>query len=281
MKGEPEDEVVVGDVDEEFRGGRLDDLAHGALHPGIEARSGLVGGGLEAGCHDPCEHEGRQMLQVGRAQFDVEMTVGQTRDDRRDLVLRRPRLGRRRLESAVLGDPVGGDGDVHDDVGDADLVHEVAETAELADELGLERAEGRGADRVLAECAAQRDEIERSGIHLIVGETAEQAPLRHLGPAEPRLRRRALQCELGPGQEAAHAREVRVDRRHAHVQRIGGLEDIDPLRRVEERPHEGVEPVAGRAGVCSAQRGGRWRHPVPRDSRAAPIRRRRPKARGR
>ena len=84
-----------------------------------------------------------------------------------------------------------------------------------------------------------------------MGETAEEAPLRHLGSAEPRLGRRALQCEPGSGQEAPDAREVGVDGRRAHMERIGGLEDVDPLGFVEERANERVEAVARSSGIRS------------------------------
>ena len=47
VQREPQDEVLVHDVDEELRGRRLDDLAHGRLDLGIEARSRLVDGRLE------------------------------------------------------------------------------------------------------------------------------------------------------------------------------------------------------------------------------------------
>ena len=160
---------------------------------------------------------------------------------------------RRRLEPAVLRDPVGGDRDVHDDVGDADLVDEVAERAELGDELGLERAEGRGADRALAERAAQRDEVERSGIHLVVGEPAEQAPLRHLGAAQPRPRRRALERELG-ADRAARAR--------GRGRRRGSPRSRAARRRSRRRRSRPARRGA-RARACGGGRAG-CRHPLRR-----------------
>ena len=140
------------------------------------------------------------------------------------------RAGRRDgIEPPVLRDPVGGDRDVHDDIRDADLVDEVAERAELGDELGLERPERRRADRLLAEGAPQRHEVERAGIHLVMGQAAQQAPLRHLGAAQARLGCRALEGELGADEEAPDPGEIRIQGRRAHVERVGGLEDVDPV----------------------------------------------------
>ena len=181
-----------------------------------------------------------------------------------------------------LRDPVGGDRDVHHDVRDAELVDEVAERAEFGDELGLERPEGVGADGAFAERAAQRVEVEGSGIHLVVGESAEQAPLRHLGAAQPRARGGPLERELGAAEQPAHARQVGIQRRGAHVEGIGRLEHVDAVVRVQERAHERVEPVARGAAVHpSSSCGARRRHPRPRGSRADPTRRRRRRGRGR
>ena len=132
VKRQPQDEVVVDDVDEEFCGGRLDDLAHRCFDLGIQPRAGLVGRGLEAGGHDAREHERRQVLQVGQV---PARRRGGACANRAMIAATSCCAGRASAapvsSAAVLRDAVGGDGDVHDDVGDADLVHEVAEAAEL------------------------------------------------------------------------------------------------------------------------------------------------------
>ena len=142
------------------------------------------------------------MLQVAGAERHPEMALHEPLDDRGHLLLRGAHLAGRALQRAIARDAVGGDRDVHDDVGDAELVDEVAERAELGDELRLERPEGAGADGSLAERAAQRVEVEGPGIHLVVRELAEQAPLRHLGAAQPRPGGRPLERELGAAQQA-------------------------------------------------------------------------------
>ena len=81
------------------------------------------------------------MLQVAAAEGDPQMTLDEPLDDRRHLRLGWPHLAGRALERSVARDPVGGDRDVHHDVGDTELVDEVAERAELGDELRLERPE--------------------------------------------------------------------------------------------------------------------------------------------
>ena len=178
------------------------------------------------------------------------------RDDGRDLLLCGPGLDGRAFESAVLRDAVGGDRDVHHDVADADLVHEVAEPAELGHEIGLERAERRSADRSFAERAPQRDEVEGAGIHLIVREPAEQPPLRHLGAAQPCARGRALEGELGAAEQSPHARRGR--RPASRCSRAARR----PSRR--RRFRRGRPAARARAGA-----GGRagFRHPLPRAKR--------------
>ncbi len=168
---------------------------------------------------------------------------------------------------------------MHHDVGDAELVHEVAERAELGHELGLERTERVRADRSLAEGAAQRVEVEGAGIHLVVREPAQQAPLRHLGAAQPRARRGALQRQLGAPEQTAHAREVGIQGRGAHVQGVGRLEHVDAVVGVQQRAHEGVQAVARSAGIRPRRR--RAARPRPPGRRGSPAGRTRPPLRRR
>ena len=80
MEGEPEDEVLVDDVDEELRCGRLDDLAHRRLHRWIKARACVVGGGVDTGGDDAGEHESCQMLQIRLPKLDTQMPLRKTGD---------------------------------------------------------------------------------------------------------------------------------------------------------------------------------------------------------
>ena len=223
-----------------------------------------------------------EVLQVARAELDAEVALDEPLEDRRDLLLRGADSPAVPSSAAIAGDPVGGDRDVHHDIRDAELVDEVAERAELGDELGLERTERVRADRALAERAAQRVEVEGPGIHLVVRESAEQAPLRHLGAAQSRARRGALERELGAAEQAAHARQVGIERRGADVQRIGRLEHVDAVVGVQQGAHERVQAVARGSGIRSRRRPQRHRRrPLRRGSPADPTRPRCPPGRAR
>ena len=262
VQRQPQDEVLGRDVDEEFGGRRLDDFAHRRLDFRIQPRAGIVRRRGCAGGDDPREDQGREVLQVAGAERDPEVALDEALQDRGHLLLGGQDLTRRTLQAAMAGDAVRGDRDVHHDIRDSELVDEVAERAEFGDELGLEGAERVRADRSLAQRAAQRLEVEGSGIHLVVRELAQQAPLRHLGPAQARLRCGALQREFGAAEQPAHAREVGVERRGADVQVIGGLEHVDAVVGVQQGAHERMQAVAGGSGIrprSDAQRRSRLR----------------------
>ena len=163
MQGEAQHEVLVRDVDEELCGRALHDIADGLFDIGLQA-------GADDGCRlprsrrdDATEHQRGEVPAVARSQLHAEVLGAQPVQQLPHLLLRgRHGGGERRLQCAVVRHPVGGDRDVHHDVADAELVDEVAEVAEARDELGLEGAEHRFADRALAEAAAEGDRSENA-----------------------------------------------------------------------------------------------------------------------
>ena len=225
----------------------------GRLHRGVESRAHVVAAGC-AGGDDAGEHEGREVAQIARAELHADVLEGEPVEECHHGRGRVGRVAARRAERPVAGGAVGGDGDVHDHVADADLVDVVAERPELGDQLGLERTEGARSYRALAERPPQRVEVEEPGIHLVVRELRQQAPLRDLGSAQAGGGCRTLERQLGPAEQTAHARQVRLERRRAHVQRVGRIEDVDAVGRIEQSPHQRVQSVSGCTGIGSGDR---------------------------
>ena len=199
------------------------------------------------------------MAAVARAQAHAEMLGAQPVDE-----LSHPFVGawwrrlRRDLQSAAVRDPVGGDRDVQHDVADAEFVDEVAEFAEPRDEVGFERAECSGTERVFAERAPHGGEVEPDVVGLLVDEVRQETPLGHLGAAEPRARRAPLEHEIPASfsaQERANAPEVALEGRRADVEAFCLVEHVDAVRVRDERAHEAVHALARRVGVdLGAQR---------------------------
>ncbi|MDQ1204271.1 hypothetical protein [Microbacterium sp. SORGH_AS_0862] len=156
-------------------------------------------------------------------------------------------------------DPVGRDRDVHQHVGDAELVHVVAQLAQLRDELRLELAERAGRHGLLPQRAPERRKVESPLIHLVVNEAAEEPALCGLGTDETRSGRGTLEDQIRAPQEAAHPGQVGLEGGSADEQPVGRLEDVDALIAGEQRPHDRVEPIAGGSRIrrVRAQRGGR------------------------
>ncbi|WP_455131863.1 hypothetical protein [Microbacterium aurum] len=261
MQGEAQHEVLVRDVDEELCGRALDDIADGLFDIGLQA-------GADDGCRlprsrrdDSTEHQRGEVPTVARSQLHAEVLGAQPVQQLPHLLLRgRHGGGERRLQRAVVRHPIGGDRDVHHDVADAELVDEVAEVAEARDELGLEGAEHRFADRALAEAASEGLEVEGAVVGLVVGEPVEQAPLRHLGAPQPRPRAGALERQLAVAEERPHPAEVALERRRADMELLRDLEHVDTVATVEQRAHQPVHALAGGGRVDGgAQRGRRVR----------------------
>ena len=249
MQRQPRDEVLVVDVDEELPRRTPDGRAHRGLDLRIErgSRAHLLGDA--AGRDDAGEHERRQVLHVALSQPHTEVLLHETLDHGRD-VGTGDLAGRGVVrERMPVGDPVGGDGDVHDDVGDAELVDVVPEAAELCHEVGLERAERVGVDRGAGKAPPQCAEVERSGLHLVVREPAEKSPSRHLAAAEARRGRRALERQLGAAEKTPHPGEVGLERGGADVELHRGVEQVDPGVGVEQTPDDGVQAIARRPGI--------------------------------
>lgn len=158
-------------------------------------------------------------------------------------------------------DPVGGDGDVHQNIGDGVLVDEIAQVPEGLDQVALEPRVGLGAHRALAEDAHQRREVQRLHLGLVVHQTAEQPPVGHLGALQPDPGPVPLQGEAAADEEAADAGEVALDRGGADVDLVRGVVDVQRLLRLQQPLEELVEPILGCPGLGGplAQRGVRGR----------------------
>ncbi len=129
-------------------------------------------------------------------------------------------------------------------VGDRELVDVVAERTQLAHQRGLERRHGMRGDRAAGERAADALGMERSGIHLVVREPAQQPALRDLGPLQADDLTIAFEPEIGAVEQAAYTGEIGFQGGLADVQPIGRGVHIDAVGFVEQHPHDGVQAIA-------------------------------------
>ena len=244
VQGEAQHERLVDQIDLEVLRRPRDLGADGGLDPWVDTAAGDITRGVLSRGHDAREHEGGEMAAVTVSERDREVLLGEAGDhgaDPRDLVAC---SGGPRLERVPCRDPLGRDGDVQKDVGDRELVDVIALLAELAHELGFERADGIGGDDPSGERAAEGLGMERCRVHLVVRQPRQQAPLGGLVTPQPHDLSVSLKGEIRAVEQRAHAGEVSLESGLAHVQRIGRREDVDAVRHIEQGAHETVQTVA-------------------------------------
>ena len=185
------------------------------------------------------------MGAVALPQRNAEMLGREVADHSAELRDLLPGAGDGRLQGATGRDAVGGDRDVQQHVRDRQLIDVVPELTELAHQRRLERAHRVGGDGGAGQRAADALGVERSGIHLVVGQSAQQPALGDLRAAQPHHLAIAFESQRHAIEQAADAREVCLEGRVADVQPPGSLVEVDPVRRIQQHAHQCVQSVAG------------------------------------
>ena len=159
----------------------------------------------------------------------------------------RTRLARPVSEVPVASDPVERDREVEQHVVERVLVGRVARRVERRDELAAEAVHRAGtACRSSSNPGAPRSPPPHEG--------ADEASHRALGSLQSHGGALAPQAQPRAVEAGAHPAEVGLDRRLAHVQRVGCRVHVEPVRRVDEVEDEACQASGGGAlgGVANA-----------------------------